>query len=312
MTVAPFDAQRGPELRQLRYFRVLADELHFGRAAARLGIAQPPLSVQIQRLEGRVGARLLERSRAGVSLTAAGVALRDELDELLPRLDGMLERVRAAARGEQGALRIGFVSPAEFSFLPAFIREFRAAVPGLRLSLHELTSDAQIEALAAGRLDAGFVLPPVAGGLDYRPVARDALEIVLPAGHRLARGRGPLAVATLAELPLIVFPREKAPGLYDEILGLFARAGVTPTIGQQAIQMQTIVSLVAAGLGMAVVPQAMRRLGRRGVVHRRPDVAPPAFEIGIAWRASTGTPALARFVAAALAIAPASRRAVGE
>jgi DNA-binding transcriptional LysR family regulator len=294
----PADLQ-GIELRGLAYFRAVAQEGHFGRAAARLGLSQPPLSIQVHQLEERLGLRLLERRRTGVVPTAAGHALVRELDAFFPRYAQMLERVRAAARGEVGALRIGFVTPAEYSFLPAGLREFRQLHPGIGLVLHEMTSDAQFDALRDGELDAGFAMLPVPHrGLAWRRVLREPLLLALPASHPAARaGPGrPLRLARVADLPLLVFPRDKAPVLHDEILALFARAGLSPVIGQEAIQMPTIVSLVAAGLGMAVVPASLRNLGRTGVVYREPAGRAAHVEVGLAWRADDASPALARFV----------------
>jgi DNA-binding transcriptional LysR family regulator len=294
----PADLQ-GIDLRSLAYLIAVAGEGHFGRAAARLSMAQPPLSVQVRQLEDRLGVTLFERHRRGVVPTAAGRALLRELDGFFPRFAQMLERVRATARGELGTLRIGFVTPAEYSFLPAGIREFRLRHPGIGLTLREMTSDAQFDALRDGELDAGFALSPVPhGGLGWKRVLREPLLLAVPAAHPAARaapGR-PLRLERLADLPLLVFPRDKAPGLHDEILGLFARAGLSPSIGQEAIQLQTIVSLVAAGLGVAVVPASLRNLGRKGVVYRVPAGRPAQVEVGLAWRADDPSPTLQRFI----------------
>lgn len=301
----PTDLQ-GIDLRALGYFRAVAAEGHFGRAAARLSMSQPPLSVAVRGLEARLGVALFERHRTGVVTTAAGEELARELDAFFPRFAEMLGRVRATALGEAGALRIGFVTPAEYSFLPTGVREFRLRHPGIGLVLREMTSDAQFDALRDGELDAGFALPPVPHrGLAWRPVLREPLLLALPSEHPAARtapGR-PLRLARVADLPLLVFPRDKAPALHDEILGLFARAGIVPTIGQAAIQMQTIVSLVAAGLGMAVVPASLRNLQRRGVVYREPAGRSAQVEVGLVWRDDDTSPALARFVAHWAAVA---------
>ncbi len=297
----PWAGWRGVDLRHLVYFRAVVRARHFGRAAAALHISQPPLSIAIRQLEDRLGLRLLERSRAGVTLTAAGQALSDELDALMPRFPEVFERVRATGRGETGHLRVGFVTPAEYSFLPACLREFRALAPGVRLTLREMTSDAQAEALADGSLDAGFVLPPLGrGALRSVPVFRDTLVAALPVQHPLAARRR-LRAVDLAASPLIIFPREKAPGLHDDILGLFAAVGVTPSIAQEAIQMQTILSLVAAGLGVAVVPASLRNLGRVGVEYRELTGTVPPVRIELAWREPAGAAALGRFVAHVLA-----------
>jgi DNA-binding transcriptional LysR family regulator len=289
---------QGIDLRQLAYFRVVAQERHFGRAAARLAMSQPPLSVQVRLLEQRLGVALLDRHRRGVTPTAAGAALAAELEQFFPRFADMLQRVLAASRGETGALRIGFVTPAEYSFLPAGIREFRARHPAIGLSLSEMTSDAQFAELADGSLDAGFVLPPVPTGLAWRRVLREPLVLALPAREARARcdTEGPVRLAVVSDLPLLIFPRDKAPGLHDAIVGMFTRAGLTPVIGQQAIQMQTIVSLVAAGLGMAVVPASLRHLRREGVVYRQPAGRVPQVDVALAWRADRAAPALDRFL----------------
>ena len=292
----PWAGWRGIDLRHLVYFRAVVQTLHFGRAAALLHISQPPLSIAIRQLEERLGLRLLERGRAGVSLTPPGRALADELESLLPRFPQAFERVQAAGRGEAGHLRVGFVTPAEYSFLPECLREFRALAPGVRLTLREMTSDAQAEALADGSLDAGFVLPPLPRGtLQWLPVFRDTLVAALPARHPLAARRR-IRPAELAASPLVIFPREKAPGLHDDILGLFTAAGASPDIWQEAIQMQTILSLVAAGLGVAVVPASLRNLGRVGVEYRPLTGDVPVVDIALAWRGPVPGAALARFI----------------
>lgn len=301
-TVGPPDDPRGAlargiDLRQLAYFKAVAEELHFGRAARRLHLSQPPLSIQVRALEARLGVPLLERNRVRVALTPAGEVLARELDGFFERLTELLGRVQAAGRGESGTLRLGFVTPAEYGFLPDRVREFRAAAPDVALSLREMTSDAQFAALADGALDAGFVLPPLPAGhaLAYRMLVREPLVLALPAQHRLARQRAPSLATVAAKLPLVIFPRDKAPGLHDEILGLFAAAGVIPMIGQEAIQMQTIVSLVAAGLGAALVPASLRNLRRKGVAYRMAP-AGPQVEIGLAWRVADTSPVLVRFI----------------
>ncbi|MGE0803658.1 MAG: LysR family transcriptional regulator [Lautropia sp.] len=294
---APGAGQRpAVDLWSLRCFQVLARTLHFGRAADLLGLSQPPLSIRIRQLEAALGVALFERSRAGVAPTPAAAVLLDDVDALFARHDAMVERVRATARGEIGELRIGFVTPAEYSFLPQRLREFRAVAPGVRLHLAEMTSDAQVQALQGGLLDAGFVLPPVVpAGLAYRPLFSDTLIVALPSRHRLARRRAAVRIADLLDEPLIVFPRERAPGLHDAIVGLYTAAGSAPVIGQQAVQMQTIVSLVAAGLGVAVVTASLRNLGRRGVVYRAIEGRAPRIEIGLAWRAGDRSAARERF-----------------
>jgi DNA-binding transcriptional LysR family regulator len=289
---------RGVDLRQLAYFAVVAREGHFGRAAARLRISQPPLSMQVKALETRLGTPLLARGRQASVPTPAGRELLHTLGLLLPALVDGLDRTRATGRGERGRLRVGFVTPAGTSFLPGFVRALRERWPGIELVLVEATSDEQFVALANGRLDAGFVLPPAPGALAYRPVHEEPLVLAMPA--RLARRvpPGPLGAAQLPEEPLLVFPREKAPALHAEILGYYAAAGRTPAIGQQAIQMPTLVNLVGAGLGVALVPGSLRAGGASGVAWRDLDDAAPRIRIGLAWRHGIARGALERMLEA--------------
>lgn len=286
---------RGIDLRQLAYFAVVAREGNFGRAAARLRISQPPLSMQVKALETRLGVRLLERGRQATVPTPAGRALLETLSLLLPALAEGLDRTRATGRGERGRLRVGFVTPAGASLLPGFVRELRERWPGIELVLNEATSDEQFVALADGRLDAGFVLPPAPAALEFRPVHAERLVLAMPArlDARVARTR--LCAADLPEAPLLVFPREKAPGLHAEILGYYASAGRTPAIGQQAIQMPTLVNLVGAGLGIALVPESIRGSGA-DVAWRDLDDAAPRIRIGLAWRRGATSGALARML----------------
>lgn len=261
------------DVRAWRQFLAVAELLHFGRAAARLHMTQPPLTMAIQQLERRLGTPLFVRSRRTVALTASGAALVTPVRQWLAQGEALAALAHATGQGELGRLRLGFVSTLGFGPLPAWLRGFREAHPGIRVELREATSDVQREALAEGELDCGFMLQ--AGGigegadgtLSARRVLDEPLVLALPEAHPLARaGRMPLA-ALLAE-PLVIFPRGIAPSLYDAVLACYHRHGVAPVIAQEAIQMQTIVNLVSAGLGLAWVPQAMTVLQRPGVVYR--------------------------------------------
>ncbi|MFA7503894.1 MAG: LysR family transcriptional regulator [Burkholderiaceae bacterium] len=289
---------RGIDLRQLAYFAVVAREGNFGRAAARLRISQPPLSMQVKALESRLGTRLLDRSRQGTVPTPAGRALLGTLGLLLPGLVDGLEQAGATGRGERGRLRVGFVTPAGTSFLPGFVRRLRERWPDIELVLNEATSDEQFAALADGRLDAGFVLPPAPASLAFRPVHSERLVLAMPARLAGAFPQARLGAADLPEEPLLVFPREKAPGLHAEILAYYAAAGRTPVIGQQAIQMPTIVNLVGAGLGIALVPASIRRSAGADVAWRELDDGAPRIRIGLAWRHGAAGGALDRMLEA--------------
>ena len=261
------------DLRQLRYFVAVAEERHFGRAAKRLAMTQPPLSQAIRALEEALGVALFARTKRTVELTPVGADLLPEVRKILAAADGLRPLAQSLARGEAGALALAFVSTADYGLLPQLLREFAGRYPGVRLQLVEATSDVQIEELVAGRIDAGLVIAPLpprhTAALTYLPIMREPLVAVLPSAVARARSRkrqgepldwdeSPVTLAELAELPLVIFPRRLAPGFYDIITGCYGAVGLTPRIGQEAIQMQTIVSLVSAGMGVALVPQSLR------------------------------------------------------
>jgi len=274
-----------PEIWQLRYFIAVAERLHFGRAAEALHISQPPLSRAIRALEARLGVALLARTRRRVELTAEGARFLEEARRTLAQLERAVLGVRGMASGEQGRLRIGFVSLADFGVLPGLLKAYKAARPGVALALREMLSPEQAAALAAGELDFGLLLPPVAGAgeLEHIVVQRERFVAALPAAHRLARGRGRLAVRALAGDPFVMVPRAIAPGLYDIVTGMAARAGISLNVAQEAIQMQTVVSLVSSGLGAAIVPGSVANLGRRGVVYRALADPHPRLDLWLAW-----------------------------
>ena len=285
------------ELRQLRYFLAVAEELHFGKAAERLHMTQPPLSQTIQGLEELLGAPLFVRSRRAVALTPAGDVLVPEARRMLAQAAELPELVRRAAAGEAGRLALAFVSSADYSVLPPFLRLYRADFPQVQIALQEATSDRQIDDLLHGRIDAGLLIPPLPDKafveLDYLKVLTEPLILAVPAGLT------PDAAIWLKDapaLPLIIFPRPIAPALHDAILGCFHAAGVTPDIGQEAIQMQTIVGLVSAGMGLALVPQSVSNLMRPGVEYRALRDATPLVETGLAWRRDNPSPVLQGFL----------------
>ncbi|UVE64645.1 LysR substrate-binding domain-containing protein [Burkholderia pyrrocinia] len=294
-----------PDLRQWRYFVAVADERHFGRAAERLSMTQPPLSQAIRALEDALGVALFVRTKRSVALTAVGAALLPDVRRLLASADALPPLARRLARGEAGSLSLAFVSTADYGLLPSLLRAFGARYPQVRLQLAEATSDVQIDELVAGRIDAGLVIPPVpprhAAGLSYLPVVREPLVVAMPtSGSPTAASDAPedepVHLAEVAALPLVIFPRRLAPGFYDIITGCYGAAGETPRIGQEAIQMQTIVSLVSAGMGVALVPQSMRNLRRTGVVYRPLAGHAPVVETGLVWRTGDVSPVLAGFI----------------
>lgn len=297
-----------PDLRQLRYFVAVAEEKHFGRAAARLSMTQPPLSQAIRALEETLGVELFARTRRTVELTPVGADLLPEVRRLLAAADGLRPLAQSLARGEAGVLSLAFVSTADYGLLPLLLRDFGTRYPRVRLQLAEATSDVQVEELVAGRIDAGLVIAPLpprhVAQLSYLPIAREPLVIAMPTEVSVRAGGPaaddwcdtPVSLADLADAPLVVFPRRLAPGFYDIIMDCYGAAGLTPRIGQEAIQMQTIVSLVSAGMGVALVPQSLRNLRRTGVVYRPLREAVPAIETGLVWRTAQVSPVLAGFI----------------
>lgn len=287
------------ELRQLRYFVTVAEELHFGRAAARLHMTQPPLSQAIAALEEQLGAPLFLRTRRQVELTPAGAALLPEARRLLEQSAALPELVRRAAAGESGRLALSFVTPADYSVLPPLLRDYSAAYPKVELVLQEATTDVQVDELLHGRIDCGLLIPPlpdkVQALLDYASVLQEPLVLCAPGGV-LPDGGRPVDLRALPALPLIIFPRKSAPSLYDAILSCFHDAGIVPAIGQEAIQMQTIVSLVSAGMGLALVPQSVSNLLRPGVEYRALANPTPLVELGLAWRRDNASPVLRGFL----------------
>ncbi|WP_151447438.1 LysR substrate-binding domain-containing protein [Lacisediminimonas profundi] len=288
------------ELRQLRHFIAVAEEMHFGRAAARLHMTQPPLSQSIRALETDLGTPLFLRTSRSVSLTAAGLALLPESRRLLQQAEALPDMARRAAAGESGRLTVAFVSIADYSVLPQFLRRFGQSHPQVQIELREATSDVQWEDLAAGRIDLGLLIPPLpdklADQLDYQPVLSEPLVVAAPDGLKALPARGPVSLAALAGQPLLVFPRRIAPSFHDAILSCFRQAGITPHIGQEAIQMQTIVALVSAGMGIALVPQSVSNLKRPGVTYRALREPAPMIETGFAWRRDNPSPVLQAFL----------------
>jgi DNA-binding transcriptional LysR family regulator len=284
------------ELRHLRYFVAVAEELHFGKAAERLGIAQPPLSQQIQRIERDLGVQLFDRSKRQVRLTAAGRTLLEQARPVIALAEQATVATREAGAGRRGSLAIGFVGSATYRALPAVIRRYRDQFPDVSLQLRESTTAEQVEALSNRTIQAGFVRPPVTeAGLVLETILQEGLAVALPEGHQLAVS-AEIAPGDLAGETLVMFPREQGPGFYDQIIALCRVAGFSPQIGQTATQMQTIVALVAAGLGIAIVPESVADLRRPGVVYRPLEGTYAPVELALVWREDDNSPALARFL----------------
>ncbi len=257
------------ELRHFRYFVALAEELHFGRAAQRLNMSQPPLSQQIQAMEAQLGVRLFDRSKRKVELTAAGQVLLTEARKALAQAERAEQAVRRAGRGDCGRLDIGFTGSSPFSdVMPNLIGRFRSFWPDVHLSVREMSTSVQMAALVEGSLDIGFARPASereVPGIVLHLVQRENLLFACHSAHPLA-GRAEIRMADLACESFILHPRPIGTGLYDRVMSLAAGAGFTPNVVIEAHQMSAMVCLAAVGLGVSVVPEAMRRIHAEGLV----------------------------------------------
>lgn len=279
------------ELRHLRYFAVLAEELHFGRAARRLHISQPPLSVNIRQLEESLGARLFERNSHGVRLTPAGEAFRGAAQRVLADAAAAALQARDVAAGVTSRVRVGFVGSMTFRGLPERLAGFQAAHPRVQVELVEANTAEQLEALAQGRVDLGFVhTGSVPAGLSTRLYRSEPFVCCLPAGHAAGR-RGTLDPRRLAQAPLVIFSRGASPDYYARIVDLCARLGVQPRVRHEVRHWLSVVALVGKGMGFALVPQALADSGIAGVRYVRLPDSPIRSEVHMVWN-ERGMPAV--------------------
>ncbi|MEV4264957.1 LysR substrate-binding domain-containing protein [Kribbella sp. NPDC049584] len=292
------------ELRQLRSFVVVAEEMNVGRAATRLHLTQPSLSRQIAALERDLGVELFARVKRRFVLTAAGATFLAEARDLLRRSEEAVRAAQRTQRGELGTLRLRFVQSATFEPLPRILGAFRRAYPEVVLDLESWTTLRQTEALRDGRIDVGLLRPTapadataavrLSPGLASRVVAEDSLVAVLPARHRLAR-RKRLRLAELADEPFVFYSRPSGPVVHDTIIGFCRAAGFTPRI-QQAADVQTIVALVAAGLGVSLLISPTPPTNPDAVVYRELSDDLPPWPLSVAWSPDNRSPVLERFL----------------
>lgn len=290
------------ELRHLRYFRMVATELHFGRAAEKLHIAQPPLSKQIQQLEIELGFDLFSRTKRSVVLTPAGAVFLAEVERIFKNLDRAIDIGRKTSRGELGQISIGFVGSATYNILPLMLQKFRDLYPHVQIELHELTTDKQLIWLREGKIDIGLIRPPIADlDVTVEIVFEESLIVALPATHQLASVES-VDLSALATAPFILFPRQLAPGLYDPIITICRAAGFSPMVVQECIQIQTIISLVSANMGISIVPESTQDIQRQGVVYKPILDRTPPVSLAIVWRTNDDSPTVSRLLEIALAI----------
>jgi DNA-binding transcriptional LysR family regulator len=284
------------ELRHLRYFVAVAEELHFGRAAARLHISQPPLSLQIRDLEQELSVRLLARNRRRVELTAGGAAFLEEAREILRRAERAGERARRASRGEVGELGIGFVTSATNEAFAAILREHRRSHPCVELRLYDQTPDQQLQGLRAGHIDVGFLRPPIDDpSLAAERVWREPLLVALPVDHPLA-SQPQVRWKDLIDEPFVTLSSQQAPGFRRVFYEAARMQGFVPQVKQYANDLQTVIWLVAVGMGVAIVSAGLSSLARRSVVYRPLRPRGPMVEMAVAWRRDATSPALEGFL----------------
>jgi len=284
------------ELRHLRYFIAVAEGLHFGRAAERLCIAQPPLSQQIQQLERELGFRLFDRTQRHVELTSAGQLMLEEAREVLSGLERAAAAGRRVARGEVGWIGIGFVGTATYEFLPAALSAFRALHPEVELVLRELVSARQVQALRDRRIHVGLARPGIVEkGIVSVPLYQEPLVAALPARHPLAQQER-LTLAVLAEEPFILFPRYPKPSYADLLIALCEEAGFSPQVAQEAAEIHTAISLVAAGLGVTLVPASVQSAHRDGIAYRAFEDPQPTTELTAIHRTGETSPIVSAFL----------------
>jgi DNA-binding transcriptional LysR family regulator len=283
-------------LHQLRQFVAIAEELHFGRAAERLGQTQPPLSMAMQALERELGVRLLERSRRGVSLTAAGTVFLDEARAIVERSARAVELARSAERGNVGRIAVGFIAATAYTLLPIVVREFVARFPAVKLDLQELTMPRLFEAFRREDIDVGLMRPIASDlPLSFETILEEPMVVALPTGHALAK-LARIPAKRLAEESFVMFPRIPGTLFHDLIVGFCRDAGFVPRISQEATQTHAVLGLVSAGLGVALVPDSVRIIGMRGVVFRPLAANAPRAPVAVAWRDGNNSPFVRGFL----------------
>jgi DNA-binding transcriptional LysR family regulator len=288
------------ELRHLRYFVAVAEEKHITRAAERLGMQQPPLSQQIRALERELDVQLFRRKPRGVELTDAGSAFLADARAILSHIDHAFATTRRTARGEQGEVAVGFTSSTPFHpFVPRIIRAYRDTFPRVSLTLEEGGTTELIDDLRNERIDAAFIRTAIANqeGIVVSTLLQEAMVLALPRGHRVSRRKGAVALRALAGETFIVYRRRSGPGLYDAILAACNAAGFSPRIGQEAPRIVSTLNLVAAGLGISLVPESLQRMHMDGVIFRRlTGAAQPKAPLYLASRQGETSASVRRFL----------------
>lgn len=284
------------EIRHLRYAIAVADELHFGRAARRLHVSQPPLSQQIKALEAELGVQLFLRTKRSVELTDAGRAFVAEARATLEQAERARRAAREAGTGERGRLAIGFVMSASYSVLPSAVRAFRGRWPAVEVSMHEMIPAAQLAALERREIDVALLRPPLAeAGISLEVVLQEPLVAAIPVANELV-ARSRLALRDLADQPFVLFPRRHGPGLHDVIMDACREAGFAPRVAHEPNEMQAVLGCVASGLGVSLVPASLATFHPGDITYRRLRGVRGCVDLAIAWAEGRHAPVVARFV----------------
>jgi len=284
------------DIRHLRYFQAVARELHFGRAAARLYVAQPALSRQVKQLEEEVGTPLLRRTQRTVELLPAGRVFLERVDLILEEIERAALDARRTSAGEFGKLAIGFIHSSTYGLLPSILERFRQLFPDVQLDLHEMTIVEQHVALASGAIDVGLLRPqPGPGGLDFEVILEDRFFVVVHSKHPLA-SRKSVSLKALAGEPVVAFPHSGYTLFNSRMMAMCAEAGFAPKIVQYAEQIHTVVGLVGAGIGIAIVPGTARNLNSRNVHFLEIVDRPEPVHVAVGWlRGKKDAPAILAF-----------------
>lgn len=285
------------ETRQLKYFVAVAEELHFGNAARRLHISQPPLSQQIMKFEDELGVKLFLRNKRSVSLTAEGKTLLEDARVILRLIDRAQSNLQATASGEGGTFKLGYIGPSLETPLADIIREYKTDYPGVRFSLNEMFTNEQLDAVRSGAIDAGVVrlFKHDVSDLECFMFHKESYSLVLPTDHALA-DRESVDVSEISGEPLIFFPRESQPRLYDEWMRVFADCGFTPHIIQEAGTKTAALALVAARIGISIVPESLARRNQQGVVFKKMTGRYPSLEMHVIYKKCENFAALENFI----------------
>lgn len=291
------------ELRHLRYFVAVAEELHFGRAALRLSIVQPSLSQQIQQLEAELGFPLLRRTKRSVELTDAGRAFLTAARHVLAEVQEAKRVALQAYRGEVGRLVVGYISSSTYDLLPLILRAYRERFPHIEVALRELTTQEQVRALEEERIQVGLLRLPISTAMiRFDVVGREPIVCVLPEKHPLAMYER-IQVAMLADEPFVLQPPQRGSGYYIQLMRLCLASGFSPNVIQEVNEMHTIVSLVAAGMGVSLVPLSTQNIRSQGVVYRELEGSTLITEMAVAWMSNVHSAIIQNFLEVAREIA---------